>query len=587
MKYFRPGDSRGPLGYLRSNELRPSGDRSFFFSVWRPTSLDALRMMMVGDAVGKGLNVKGKSAKEGRISGFVPFVQIHDNSHKRLVGTSPKDSTLRIYYRSAEARDAAFEILAAVLDEMISASEAAESALEEEKASGVPLDDEVRERHLSHLLWLMAAPEIEKLDEFGSGLELPERLFLEACVVRRDITRRDDWTTGRPSEPAFMELNLHSARDLLSSPRVVVWQFDTAEPMNPCGLLVAYEENGRVRPVASDIDAFLIGSRGQSFEAPMPSEQLHLISSMLNHIEAILRVKNGDSWTKRWLEILKGEVTQSDGTKRRTQRRGTIGASFNRDDGPNVPRFGFGDPTSYAIMEHAVTRLQMTGAVRHGAECFNFCFPQELDDEYLVVWEGFSGVPWRYTPRAKLVGFLIDRVSEGFAFPLNPKWILCDQGWHAVFAAMCTSPTASGALECWLPRASGLRERIDAISRAHPAGFRRLNRRDPSLPASGGAEDPAGDDDDDDDDADLAEWKLKRYRTLRRAKVKLRAALIWVRIANEGRRKREAAAAAAAAAEAVGCEQVHAGEVDDDDDDDAESVSSYISFHSEDYYYNA
>ena len=26
------------------------------------------------------------------------------------------------------------------------------------------------------------------------------------------------------------------------------------------------------------------------------------------------------------------------------------------------------------------------GAVRHGAECFNFYFPQELDPEFLVVW---------------------------------------------------------------------------------------------------------------------------------------------------------------------------------------------------------
>ena len=30
------------------------------------------------------------------------------------------------------------------------------------------------------------------------------------------------------------------------------------------------------------------------------------------------------------------------------------------------------------------------GAVRHGAECFNFYFPQELDREYLVIYEGFG-----------------------------------------------------------------------------------------------------------------------------------------------------------------------------------------------------
>ena len=27
------------------------------------------------------------------------------------------------------------------------------------------------------------------------------------------------------------------------------------------------------------------------------------------------------------------------------------------------------------------------GAVRHGAECFNYYFPQEMDDEFLVIWD--------------------------------------------------------------------------------------------------------------------------------------------------------------------------------------------------------
>ena len=48
-----------------------------------------------------------------------------------------------------------------------------------------------------------------------------------------------------------------------------------------------------------------------------------------------------------------------------------------------MPKYGFGDPKSYAIMKFAVQRLEDSGAVRHGAECFNFYFPQELDDEFL------------------------------------------------------------------------------------------------------------------------------------------------------------------------------------------------------------
>ena len=34
-------------------------------------------------------------------------------------------------------------------------------------------------------------------------------------------------------------------------------------------------------------------------------------------------------------------------------------------------------------------------AVRHGAESFNFYFPQDLDPEYLVVWDGYDGLQWR------------------------------------------------------------------------------------------------------------------------------------------------------------------------------------------------
>ena len=74
LKYFQPGDERGPRGLLdaRDEVLRDGVGTSTFFSVWRPTSKDAIRMMMEGRAIGKSLNVKGKSAKRGKLSGFVP-----------------------------------------------------------------------------------------------------------------------------------------------------------------------------------------------------------------------------------------------------------------------------------------------------------------------------------------------------------------------------------------------------------------------------------------------------------------------------------------------------------------------------------
>ena len=37
--------------------------RSAVFSVWRPTSMEAIRKMMMGTGTGKGLNIKGKSSR--------------------------------------------------------------------------------------------------------------------------------------------------------------------------------------------------------------------------------------------------------------------------------------------------------------------------------------------------------------------------------------------------------------------------------------------------------------------------------------------------------------------------------------------
>ena len=54
-------------------------------------------------------------------------------------------------------------------------------------------------------------------------------------------------------------------------PRPVVLQWDAAQPLNPAGLLMAYEEEA-VLPVVSDMDAFLVGSRGVRLQ-PLQPEQ--------------------------------------------------------------------------------------------------------------------------------------------------------------------------------------------------------------------------------------------------------------------------------------------------------------------------
>ena len=71
-----------------------------------------------------------------------------------------------------------------------------------------------------------------------------------------------------------MDLNLHSTRDPAGpkGPKAVVWQYDATDAMNSRGLLLAYSEMD-IKPVASDVDGFLVGSKGMSVE-PLPPEQV-------------------------------------------------------------------------------------------------------------------------------------------------------------------------------------------------------------------------------------------------------------------------------------------------------------------------
>jgi hypothetical protein len=63
---------------------------------------------------------------------------------------------------------------------------------------------------------------------------------------------------------------------------------------------------------------------------------------------------------------------------------------------PKTPKYGNGDPKSYQIIQVAVSRLQESGCVRHGAECFNWFFPQEIDDKLLVISDTLPGnVKWK------------------------------------------------------------------------------------------------------------------------------------------------------------------------------------------------
>lgn len=428
--FYRTGDSRGPGGTLKLLGLEPEqGASTAWFAVYRPTSRDAIAKMLAGVAVGKGLNVKGKSAKKGMLSGLVPFIQISDNEHKALVEKSPGHERVRVFYKSEDEREVAFLSLQDILWQL-------------EHKLGEDLD--------------MENPDIDFVDDYilGEpsrdvyGLDIPEPLLHEAYIMKPDLRPMVGWETGRKSEPAFMDMNLHAIRGGLE-PDIVLLQHDSNDPMNPRGLLIAYAEE-YVKPVVSDLDTFTVGSMGMQYE-PLIEDQLQLARWALDHTLEFVKTPNSEGWTTRWLNMLKCEI--ADG--------------FH----PDIPTYGFGDPTSYRLIENAVEATLSCGAVRHGAECFNFYFPQELDDNYLVVWQGFPDIPWVYKTEPELREFLMERAREGYSFPLNPVWPVRDKGWYEVMAALKCNETTVKTMEAWWVPDSEIRERSEEFHKQHPEGF--------------------------------------------------------------------------------------------------------------------
>eukprot|EP00929_Paragymnodinium_shiwhaense_P079862 TRINITY_DN4162_c0_g1_i1.p1 TRINITY_DN4162_c0_g1~~TRINITY_DN4162_c0_g1_i1.p1 ORF type:complete len:941 (+),score=242.83 TRINITY_DN4162_c0_g1_i1:112-2934(+) len=416
----KSSSSAGRMARVQSNV------ETEWFAVYRPTSRDAIAKMLNGIAVGKGLNVKGKSAKKGHLSGFVPFLQISKNEHKKDIEASPPDSRLRVYYCTREARAQALAHLEPLLPE----------------AAGLQID---------------GPRAINLVDDFPGvfGIDVPEPVLREAYIEQADITFMVGWETGRASEPAFMDMNLHAVRGH-TPPTVVLYHIDTANPMNPHGLLIAYEE-ATVKPVVSDFDTFTVGSRNMEYMPPLPNNQRQLAMWALEHTEEILQTPGTSGWNSRWLKVL--------------QERAQKGIPS-----PDLPAYGFGDATSYRLVGEIVKATSESGAVRHGAECFNFFFPQELDENYLVVWEGFmedGGKPWDYMDEPQVRTFLLERAEEGYAFPLNPVWPVRDRGWSEVLESLLQSPACKAANDSWYGSDGKMLERINALQKAYPLGFRK------------------------------------------------------------------------------------------------------------------
>jgi len=430
--FYRPGDSMGPAGVHRESgaPIPGSPEETLWFAVYRPTSRDAIAKMLAGIAVGKGLNVKGKSSKKNRMSGFVPFLQISDNAHRKMIEESPPDTRFKLYYTSQEARASCIPKLTEVMS----------LDYKQVRGDGGPLHIQDRSIHFDD--------QYVELSQVW-GIDVPEAVLTEAYIQQQDITHLLGWETGRKSEPAFMDMNLHAVRRPDVEPLVVLYQMDQSNPMNPHGLLIAYAER-QVKPVVSDFDTFTIGSQGMEYD-PLTKEQAALAMWSLEQTEALYRSPGTRSWTSRWLEVLKQAA----------------------DNGfhPDLPKYGFGDATSYSLIGEVVQATRATGAVRHGAECFNFYFPQELDEDYLVVWPGFPDKPWEYKDESELREWLLERITEGYSFPLNPVWTIRDDGWWEVYEKLRESQKAQSVLRSWYPPDSGITEKMEAIHEEYPNGF--------------------------------------------------------------------------------------------------------------------
>jgi len=271
-------DARSPLDVP---ELLRGFTKSGIFTVWRPTSLDAIRHMIIGKGTGKGLEIKGKSALSGEYSGFVPYLQIHNNEHKEFIETLSSLHHVRVFYPNESSRDTAARILAKLGKSM---------------ADGASARNELDKLDHNFLETL----HVTKIDDSSSqgvyGLDIPEILFWKGYVTQSDITRLpcSKYDTGRRSMPEFQQMNIDTLRswDEAESPhneydpRPVLWHAgcggkgsEDCNPMCPQGLLMAYEEeNGKVTPVVSDFDCFLLGTRGVKYEHELGKQELSMLS---------------------------------------------------------------------------------------------------------------------------------------------------------------------------------------------------------------------------------------------------------------------------------------------------------------------
>ena len=133
--------------------------------------------------------------QKGRLSGFVPFVQVSDNAHKRDVEAAVADARTHIYFRDAQSAERALSALTALRAELLSAADANDANTNADTNADTNDADAPPPPQGG-----MAELEIRLLSAYEPsvyGLDVPEPLMMEAFITRPDLSPMIGWETVR------------------------------------------------------------------------------------------------------------------------------------------------------------------------------------------------------------------------------------------------------------------------------------------------------------------------------------------------------------------------------------------------------
>lgn len=178
---------------------------------------------------------------------------------------------IRIFYHDEECRDKARNVVHEAMESFVNKGQ-----WDEPEAQDIVYDiDDISKKRVELF-----------------ALDIEEPLFWECYVMMQYCSRPADteWDIGRKSLPPFMSMNLDTIRRTPGEgePRAVVYQMSKTNPMEPRMLLMAYEENGGVKPVVSDFDCFILGSRRVRYKNPIPPDQVELLQWSVRNIGEVL-----------------------------------------------------------------------------------------------------------------------------------------------------------------------------------------------------------------------------------------------------------------------------------------------------------